>query len=361
MVGTNYHRELLERSLVAMGNNSRMKRAISNARAGREVTFVYLGGSITSGYNGGEDGCYALLSCDYFCNRFGKVNYVNVSYPASNSTLGLIRAEEDVLAYKPDVVFIDYAVNDTKESVSREVFESLIRRIVKSDSRPAVVLLFMISDVCYTCQGHMQAIGEHYNLPMISCKDALLTEIEAGRMTWADFLTDNIHPNSSGHKLLAELVTNYFDCVDTCEEDPEYIMPDEPFYGNSFEEMKQLDNSNTYVQAIGSFDAVDSSYRFPNGWAYNNATGNMSLVIKQECKSLFLVHKESNRLDTGSIEVYLDDKLAASIQGYASLGFDNPVATLLLKDNISKTRTISVRMSSQDIFKEFTILAFGYC
>lgn len=360
MIGMDFHKELLERSLVSMGNNSRMKRAVKKAKAGKEVTLVYLGGSITNGYNGGEDSCYAKLSCDYYYNRFGKVNYINVSSPGSNSTLGLIRVEEDVLVHKPDVVFLDYAVNDTKESVSREAFESLLRRLIKSESRPAVVLLFMISDVGYTCQGHMQAIGEHYSLPMISCGDALLPAIESGRMTWADFLSDNIHPNANGHKLLSEFITNYFNRLEASEEDPEYIMPNTPFYGNSFEDMKLLDNTNAYVEALGSFDANDSGYRFLDGWGYNNATGNKSLIIRQECRNVFIVHKESCRLDTGCIEICLDGRLSASIQGYGSLGFDNPVATLLLKDNISRSRTISARMSSQDIFKEFTILAFGY-
>ena len=56
-------------------------------------------------------------------------------------------------------------------------------------------------------------IGEAYDLPMISYKNAVLPEIDAGRFTWQDISPDNIHPNSNGHGIAAELLWNYFNSV----------------------------------------------------------------------------------------------------------------------------------------------------
>lgn len=363
MIGTEYRKKMLERSLVSTGNNNRMKSAIKKAGAGEDVNMVFLGGSITDGYNGGENGCFAKLACESFRNHFGEnavINYINSGYPAANSTLGLIRVEEDVIKYRPDIVFVDFAVNDTKEGISREVYESLVRRLLKSESKPAVVLLFMISEMGYTCQGHMQAIGEYYSLPMISCGDALLPEVEANRMEWPDFLTDNIHPNENGHKLMAEFIIHYLERVIKTVDDLEYGMPKIPFYGNSFENLKLLDASNAQIASIGSFNGKDTSFRFHNGWKHTGSSGEIGFMTALECKNLFAVYKERKQADIGSIEIHIDGKYVTTLQGYSSFGFDNPAVSLIFKDNIKGRHQLEIRMVPGDSKKEFSLLALAY-
>ncbi len=75
---TDTYEKMVARSLISTGNNYRMKKALEKANKGQELIMVYLGGSITEGYNGGPNGCYAKLSYDYFSQTFGTGN--NVKY-----------------------------------------------------------------------------------------------------------------------------------------------------------------------------------------------------------------------------------------------------------------------------------------
>lgn len=74
-----------------------------------------------------------------------------------------------------------------------------------------------------------------------------------------------------------------------------------------------------------------------------------------------MVYKVSSRTDSGNAVVNVDGRLAAEALGYGSFGFDNPAAVLLLKEERPEKHLIEIRMAPQDMEKEFSILAFGYC
>ena len=184
------HLDMLERSVISTGNNERMRKVIEMARNGEDVTLAYIGGSITQGYNAGTTEIFAKLSSDYFRETYattGKVNYVNAGLSGTPSLLGLIRSDRDIFEAKPDVVFIEFAVNDAQDNQNKSAFESLVRKALTQEQEPVVVLLFSVTEDGYTCQSTMQLIGMNYELPMISVPNAIQPEFEAGRMTWKDW------------------------------------------------------------------------------------------------------------------------------------------------------------------------------
>lgn len=363
MPKSDFKSEMVKRSLIQMGNNSRIKRVIEKAMAGQDVTIAYSGGSITSGYLGGNQGNYASQSFDYFKKQFGSefnLHYINTGYPGGNSILGLIRAEMDVLSHQPDMIVIEFAVNDTKERTSREAFESLVVRCLQAASNPAVILLLAIAEAGYSCQGHMQAIGEHYELPMISCGDALMPEIAAGRMRWSDFCSDYIHPHEKGHRIITEFMIHYYNQAAQAKPDPEYELPIKAIFSREFEKMKLLDERNAEVEQLGSFQGKDFCIGFGNGWKHTMGMGKESFRLPLICRNLFIVHKETNQLTAGNAEVYIDGKLKITLHGYGVMGFDNPVVNLLLHESVAELHIIELKMAHDDEEKEFSIMAFGY-
>ncbi|MBE6854900.1 MAG: SGNH/GDSL hydrolase family protein, partial [Ruminococcus sp.] len=71
---------MVSRSLLSVGNTTRIRAVMEQAKAGGEVTLAYIGGSITEGYNAGDTGCYARKSYEAFASRYGageNVQYVN--------------------------------------------------------------------------------------------------------------------------------------------------------------------------------------------------------------------------------------------------------------------------------------------
>ena len=50
-------------------------------------------------------------------------------------------------------------------------------------------------------------VGAHYRLPMVSFRDAIWPEIEAGRLKWSDYIVDTVHPTDAGHVAAASFIT----------------------------------------------------------------------------------------------------------------------------------------------------------
>lgn len=110
--------------------------------------------------------------------------------------------QKDVLDEKPDLVFIEFAVNDANDITSKLMYESLVNRIVNSETAPAVVLIFTVLENGYTCEEHQAKVGEAYGLPMISVNAALSPEMESGALVWSDYAQDEAHPNNQGHTMI---------------------------------------------------------------------------------------------------------------------------------------------------------------
>ncbi|MBH1939539.1 SGNH/GDSL hydrolase family protein [Mobilitalea sibirica] len=356
--------EVIKRSLISTGNNFRILQAMKKARRGDKVTIAYLGASITFPLKVSWNNCYATLSYHYFKELFtasDKIEYVNAGMNGTSSTIGLIRAKRDILQYQPDIIFVEFAVNDSKDSVSREVYECLILQLLNADTKPAVILLFMTSESGYSCQGQMQAVGEYYHLPMISIMDALMPEIINKRFYWSHFSNDNIHPNEYGNLLIAEFIKYYYYRVMNEEEEQDIEIPGRPFYGNSFINMKLLDSQNAELISMGSFKASDTIKEFKNGWVHNQKSGNDSLIMRLTCKSLFVIFKESNEITEGNAQIIIDGIISATLSGYRMFGWNNPTVRLVLRDEETLERVIEVKMENGSENKNFSLLAFGYC
>ncbi len=352
---------MVERSLVSTGNTYRMKKAIEKARSGQETTIAYLGGSITQGFNGGEEN-YAKLSFQSFADQYGtgdNVKYVNAGMAGTPSMLGLIRAERDVLQHEPDIVFVEFAVNDANDELNMTAYESLLRRILDSKKQPAVVLIFTVTDTGYSAQKEMESIGRHYDLPMISVKDAIMPEIEAGAMTWLDYSDDTVHPDVKGHALITEFVRHYYQVLESEEKDNKPVIPDTTVYGKVFENMVMLDATNTKAVTTGSFAEEATIQQFPSGWTHRADGGNDSFVLELTASSLFIVTKESNDASTGTIVILVDGEPKLSIDGYNTSGWNNPATKLVFQEEKAGKHRIEIRMGLGSETKEFSILAFG--
>ena len=358
------HYDMVERSVISTGNNERMKKAMEKARNGEDVTIAYIGGSITYGYNAGTTEIFAKLSSDYFRDTYattGKVNYVNAGISGTPSLLGLIRSDRDIFEVKPDIVFIEFAVNDGQDNMNKSAFESLLRKALTQEQAPAVVLLFSMTETGYTCQSTMQLIGMNYELPMISVPNALNPEFEAGRMTWADWADDGSHPNKNGQKLYSEFIIRYFNKVDAEEPSAPYVLRDK-MLNLDYTTMKMADKDSLTVLNLGSFHEESGHDNFTKGWMKaKDATENASFTFEIDCRSLFFVYKEANNKDFGTAEVFVDGEKVYTITSNTESGWYNPVPVRVYRGSECKTVKVEVRMQEGQEDKLFYLLALGYC
>ena len=191
--------DMIRRAVVNPGNTARLADAMKRAQAGEKITIGTIGGSITQGTAASTtDERYANRALQWWAKAFPKaqLDFVNAGIGATDSYIGVHRVDADLLSKKPDVVIVEFSVNDTDAALNLQTYDSLVRKILQAENHPAVILLFTTQEDGTSLQDTHMQIGSAYNLPMISYKNAVLPEIEAGKFTWKDISPDNIHPNS---------------------------------------------------------------------------------------------------------------------------------------------------------------------
>jgi len=199
----------LRRGMVSPGDQARLRQFYQRAEKGENLTVGVIGGSITEGARASSA---ATRYSSVLANELGKLfpkskfTVVNAGIGATGSDYGAMRIERDLLSKKPDLVVIEFAVNDSEGKAFVESYEGVLRQVLKAPSQPAVILLFMLRKNGTNVQGQQIPLGEYYKLPMVSYRNALQPEIEAGKLKWEDLSPDEVHPNDFGQGLAGKLV-----------------------------------------------------------------------------------------------------------------------------------------------------------
>ncbi len=206
-----------EAGIVNRGNEEHLKAVMRRAAAGEHLTVGFIGGSITHGsLSSTPQTCYAYRVYSWWRETFPKADfaYVNAGIGATDSQFGAARAESDLLKDKPEVVFIEFSVNDESTEHYLETYEGLVRRVLSDACAPAVIL---IHNVCYnngaSAQLQHAKVGRHYDLPSVSMQSSIYPELLAGRIPNREITPDDLHPNDAGHELVASVITYYLETV----------------------------------------------------------------------------------------------------------------------------------------------------
>lgn len=386
---------MIERSLWHKGNLSRLHAAISKAQRGEDVTLAYIGGSITQGAGAVpiNHRCYAYLSYQAFAQKYAageNVHFIKAGVGGTPSELGMLRFDRDVLrdgAVKPDVVVVEFAVNDEGDETQGLCYESLVRRILALPWRPAVVLLFSVFAYDWNLQERLGAVGMTYDLPMVSILNAVTPQFKLGKgqgrvLSKNQFFYDIYHPSNMGHQIMSDCLTNLFaqaqDIQDKDETDKllaERIAISNTYgKGSDFEAVKLLDakqlpggveidcgafcSTDRELQCVELDDRLEQTAQFPDNW-HKDADENGAFIMKITCKALFIINKDSASIDYGSAEVYVDGRYIRTINPHVN-GWTHCNPLLVFHEQETAAHTIEVRMAAGDEAKKFTILGFGY-
>ncbi len=178
------------------------------AQEGAPLRYVALGGSITQS----GEGWIGQWLKEQFPESDVKV--VNSGMSATGSALGIFRVDRDVIVHQPDLVVIEYCVNDVRlsdEDAVRNV-ESLVVRLKSLRNPPAILILEAASKGGVNLGRHRQ-VAQHYGLMEIDLQAAVDAELEKPDVSWEDFFGDNVHPNAGGNafytKVMIEALTPY--------------------------------------------------------------------------------------------------------------------------------------------------------
>jgi lysophospholipase L1-like esterase len=188
-------------------------------RQGRSVTIAFLGGSIT------EARGFTVHIVDWLQAAYPRTSIrgVNAGVGGTGSTLGAFRVKEDILPSHPDLVFVEFAVNDfgVDSLTVSQAMEGIVRRIRRTDPETDVCFLYSINQIMIDTYKsgqqppavrYMERVAAYYRLPSVNFAYDVLGLLQNGGMvfrgTAADttsgptvFSLDGTHPTPKGHQV----------------------------------------------------------------------------------------------------------------------------------------------------------------
>jgi hypothetical protein len=184
----------LVRGVVDAGDFSRLHIALAKASRGEAITIAAIGGSITAGAAASaEENRWPSRAAAWWRAEFPhtELRFLNAGIGATGSDIGAHRIRHDVLAARPDVVMVEFAVNDSGSARAGETLEGLLRQILALPNCPAVVMLFTMDNQGHDRQQEHTEVGMHYRVPMVSLRDALWSDVASGKVPWDDIESED--------------------------------------------------------------------------------------------------------------------------------------------------------------------------
>jgi acyl-CoA thioesterase-1 len=189
----------------------------------RTLNLVFHGHSVPAGYfntpivNTFESYPYQLLKELKDRYPYAVINIINTSIGGENSISGENRFESDVIIHKPDVLFIDYALNDGDLNKSSEAWEKMIKRALQSDIK--IILLtpspnqrIPILEPNNSLEKHavqIRGLAKKYGVGLVDSY-AKFRQISASGDTISNYMSHVNHPNLKGNRLIADEIMKYF-------------------------------------------------------------------------------------------------------------------------------------------------------
>lgn len=317
-----------------MDNITRLKNLMKRAANGESLVIGFLGGSITQGsLSSTPKTCYAYLVYEWWKKSFPNAafSFVNGGIGGTTSHYGGARAWKDVLCYRPDIVTVDFSVNDDANEFFEETYEGTLRRLFMAPSAPAVVVLNNVFyDTGKNAQDYHNRIAEHYGIPHVSIKDTIFPDVESGKIVRADITPDNLHPNDKGHRLVADEICKLLDSI-KAEVEKETIADENiegkstkteasvllpaPLTENAYEHSRLIQIQDNEAILDGFLvDPIEKKGMldiFKNGWTAAHTNDKISFEI--ECSCLAVQYRKSVQQPVPKAKAVIDGDEAHAV------------------------------------------------
>jgi hypothetical protein len=198
---------------------------------GVKIRVAYLGGSITA-----QSG-WRPKTLDFFRKTYPNAEFfeINAAIGGTGSDLGVFRLEQDVLDFKPDLLFVEFATNDSGAPPAQiqKCVEGIVRQTWKTLPKCDICFVYTVVEwqagplhegKFPRAPSVMEAIAEHYGIPSIHLGMEVARLAKAGKLVWAAplpknetekqalgdkfvFAPDSVHPYpETGHKLYLQAI-----------------------------------------------------------------------------------------------------------------------------------------------------------
>jgi len=191
----------------------------------RTINLVFHGHSVPAGFfktpvvNTLSSYPYQVLKALKAIYPFAVINIINTSIGGENSLSGKKRFKSEVLTHNPDVLFIDYALNDQGAGLekARAAWQSMIKKALKKNIK--IILLTPSPDQRVDILEPNNILDQHAEqikelalkneVGLIDSYDLFKKKVLEGNEV-STYMSQVNHPNEAGHQLITNEILEYF-------------------------------------------------------------------------------------------------------------------------------------------------------
>ncbi|SMP46676.1 Lysophospholipase L1 [Neorhodopirellula lusitana] len=233
---------------------------LAKVAKGESVNVAYLGGSITAASG------WRVQSLKWFQDQNPQANFteIHAAIGGTGSDLGVFRLHNDVLRHHPDLMFVEFAVNDggTSREQIHKAMEGIVRQTWKDNPTTDICFVYTLSHPFLeeikngqmsNAASSMEEVADRYQIPSIHFGvEVAKLESQGDLIFKADkpanpeeqpivFSTDGVHPlNETGHRLYTAAIARSWPAIETASGQPQAHPLGEPLRKDNWENAKQV-------------------------------------------------------------------------------------------------------------------------
>jgi len=367
-----------------------LSNVLSKLARGGEVKIAYFGGSITA-----QSG-WRVRSLAYFQKAYpkAKVTEVYAAIGGTGSDLGVYRMDRDVLQHRPDLLFVEFAVNDSytpSEEIIRSM-EGIVRKTWKKLPNCDICFVYTMTTEqlpelhegkLFRSAATMEQVADHYQIPSIFMGTQVVELEKAGKLIMCEpqarvekvsgddldqnspypvnaegkiiFAQDGVHPyNDTGHRMYMEAILRSLPKIQAVSDKPRAHTLGTPIAADNLENTivkplgwakmsgpwTKLPNSNVGGQDFGFF--------MPSIWRANPGA-ELTFKFKGSRASIY----DFLGPDGGLVEVTIDGQVSKSqrIDGFCTY---HRLAILPLSSSLDpkQVHTVHIKLLADQLDKK---------
>jgi len=279
------------------------------------LTIGYFGGSITAGAGASKSAetSYRALTTKWFRDTFpkAKITEVNAAIGGTGSDLGAFRCRKDLLDQHPDLVFVEFAVNDSGGKPDRVTasMEGIVRQIWRANPSTDIVFIYTTAKSLAAPydRGEIhpiilvhEKVAAAYRIPSINVGKPLWQQVHDGQATWATLLPDNTHPGDTGYAIYAKQISDFLEAHRNDKKERPHKKLREPISPVPLENAHLIDASE--IAAEGWVHDEPGGKRFPHNISSDQPGAEMKYRFKGTAIGVYWVVAP----DSGEIEWSID-------------------------------------------------------
>lgn len=345
----------------------------AKVEARETVKIAYLGGSITAAAG------WRVQSREWLASTYPDATFeeIHAAIGGTGSDLGVFRVQNDALFHKPDLLFVEFAVNDGGAAPERihKAMEGIVRQTWKANPETDICFVYTLSEPMLSdlkagkmprAASAMEALADHYQIPSIHFGVKVISLLNTGELVFKApkpkdatakplvFSSDGVHPLAeTGHKIYSETIARNWPALWYATA-TKTRFPTEPLRNDNWEEAKQI--AITKEMLVGDWEELGpdntNAKRFhknmPQMFRAKSAGASLKFTLNGTTASVFDLVGPTG----GQVEIKVDDKdpvNAKRIDSYCT--YYRMAKTPILSEEENTTHHISATLTDEALDK----------